>query len=379
MSKLVAVQVLRAVAALSIALLHGQHEAALMAGRRLATGDRLFPWEAGVDVFFVISGFVMVYASGPLFGRTGAARDFLGRRVARVVPLYWITTSLFLAVLALRPGLVSGGASTPQTILASYLFIPIARPDGIVQPVYTLGWTLNYEMFFYGLFALALGWPRRGAVAVASAAILALVAFGLAAAPGPAPLRFWTDPILLEFAVGMALGLARAEGVTIAIVPRMLLALLGVVLFGAAGGDVVALTGRSQVVVFALPAACLVASCGFAPARREERVGWLPRLGSALGDASYAIYLVHPFVIRGLRQVVEALGAGHAFPGPAFVVMGLVGASAAAFLLHLGVERPATRLLRAWLDAGPRIANRPQGPDEHKRATPSETPGPTVR
>ncbi|MET0430390.1 MAG: acyltransferase, partial [Microvirga sp.] len=91
MSKLVHVQVLRALAALSVAFLHAQHDALTLAGRAgtvLALPDRL-PWMAGVDVFFVISGFIMVYSSRDLFARPGGPAVFLARRVARVVPLYW--------------------------------------------------------------------------------------------------------------------------------------------------------------------------------------------------------------------------------------------------------------------------------------------------
>ena len=89
MSKLVPVQVLRALAALSIAMLHAQHDAGTLAERlgQSFTPIDAFPWEAGVDVFFVISGFIMVHASAPLFGRAEARSTFLVRRVARIVPI----------------------------------------------------------------------------------------------------------------------------------------------------------------------------------------------------------------------------------------------------------------------------------------------------
>ncbi len=368
MPKLVALQFLRALAALAIALVHLEPDV-LARGGGGAAAIRAFPWEAGVDVFFVVSGFVMVYASGPLFGAAGGARRFLARRLARVAPLYWLTTTLVLAVLALRPDLMRSAVATPDLVLASYLFVPWARPNGIVQPVYTLGWTLNYEMFFYAVFALALGLRRRSAVAAVSLTLLGLVAAGLALPSLPQPLAFWTAPILLEFVLGMAIGLARQEGTTFGTAGRTALALAGVALFALAGRDAVTVTGLNQAVLFALPAALLVAACGLAPGRAVGRDSgqdsgqdpgrdpalppstWPIRAGEAIGDASYAVYLLHPFAIRGTVRIVDASGLGPALGGAGFAVLALAVTLAVALAVHSWVERPLTRLGRRVLDA----------------------------
>ncbi len=92
-------------------------------------------------------------------------------------------------------------ARDPAFVAASFLFWPMARPDGSLQPLYGLGWTLNYEMAFYALFALGLGFGLRGAVAWLGGVLVALVALGTLLAPPP-PLAFWADPIVLEFALG---------------------------------------------------------------------------------------------------------------------------------------------------------------------------------
>src|SRR5215467_2504234 len=109
---------------------------------------------AGVDLFFVISGFVMVYSSESLFGRPNAPATFLLRRIVRIVPLYWLMTSVMLAYVLAR-GFGPSDAS-PQLALASYFFIPYRRPSGAMDPLYGIGWTLNYEMFFYVVFAVAM-------------------------------------------------------------------------------------------------------------------------------------------------------------------------------------------------------------------------------
>src|SRR5207237_5929129 len=101
---------------------------------------------------------------------------FLGRRIARIVPIYWTVTTIYLAVALSAPSLLNSEFLGAGGVLASYLFIPVTRPDGLVQPLYGLGWTLNYEMFFYVLFSLAVAWPRRRAV---PALMLALAGLGL--------------------------------------------------------------------------------------------------------------------------------------------------------------------------------------------------------
>ena len=214
MSKLPHIQLLRAFAALCVVAFHAQNDASVVAARlgKAFTRSEAFPWLAGVDIFFVISGFIMVYASARLFGSAQGPRIFLAHRIARIVPLYWATTMLYLAVVLLAPALLNSEYLAPGFVTSSFLFIPAARPDGLVQPLYSLGWTLNYEMFFYALFAIAVAFPRQRAVAALIGALILIVGLGQTLAPLPQPLAFWSDPIILEFAFGMALGWASAEG-----------------------------------------------------------------------------------------------------------------------------------------------------------------------
>lgn len=340
------VQVLRAVAALAVAVAHIEAELRARGGE----GYRGLPWDAGVDIFFVISGFVTVYASDRLFGRQGAGAVFLARRVARIVPLYWLATALLLAVLWLRPNLLNSAVADPALIVASFVFWPMARSDGPVQPVYSLGWALNYGMFFYILFAVALALPRRRAVQALSLGIGALVLFGQVAGPLPQPLGFWSDPVLLEFATGMWLGLVRAEGLTIPFFWRVIAAVAALKLFAGIGADP-AQWGVNRAVLFTLPAALLVAACGLGPGHSEaDREPWAMRVGVALGEASYAIYLIHPFAIRALAQIIDASGAW-ALLGPlGFAALSLLASCGAALVVHRSVERPLTARLRRTLE-----------------------------
>jgi peptidoglycan/LPS O-acetylase OafA/YrhL len=344
------IQVLRALAALMVAAGHAQFEAAGLAARAgLAFAPAAWlPWPAGVDIFFVISGFIIVHAAAPLHGRPDARRTFLAHRIARVVPLYWLATSLYLAVGWLKPGLLGAGAESPAYLAASYLFWPMARTDGAVQPLYSLGWTLNYEMGFYVLFALVLPWGRRTAAACVLALLAGLVVAGQSAGALPVPVAFWSDPIVLEFACGAALGLARQEGVRLGGRARLALAVAALVLLSLAGEA----PALPRCLAWGGPATLLVAAAALAPAAEGAREPL--RLAIPLGDASYALYLAHPFVVRGVRIAAEASGlAGHLGPWPLMILM-LIIACAAALLLHRIVEQPLTRAARAALTPAPR-------------------------
>src|SRR5262245_21275262 len=147
---LLSIQILRAAAALGVVLAH------------------IFPsaviGTAGVDLFFVISGFIMVYASDRLFERRDAPRIFFLRRLARIVPLYWAVTAVLVAYPLLAGVDLAAVSLSPGVILGSFLFFPVPRPDGSLLPVHFLGWTLDYEMFFYVVFAGFIVLSRQRAV-----------------------------------------------------------------------------------------------------------------------------------------------------------------------------------------------------------------------
>ncbi len=350
MQQILSIQILRAVAALAIVVLHALHDAgqiAARAGQTFASPGLVLG--AGVDLFFVISGFVMVVASRGLFGRADAPRLFLGRRVARIVPIYWVVTTAFLVILALRPGVLNSEPPTLAEIAKSYLFIPYHKAaDGLMQPVYKLGWTLNYEMFFYLVFALAIVFPPRRAVAGITLFFCALVALGLWFQPAPGALSFWTQAILLEFVAGMWIGLAWLRGL------RIPAAMAGALLAGAlailaladpAGVD---FAGPQRLWRWGLPAAMIIAAAALYPLPKLDASRAAQNLAH-LGDASYALYLCHPFALRGLTLVWEKAGLGASLPPLAYVLAASLLSIIASLLIYRLFEKPVTALVQARL------------------------------
>ncbi|MFL5287922.1 MAG: acyltransferase family protein [Rhodopila sp.] len=345
------VQGLRAAAALFVAFLHVANDA-IVAGRDpaglIAAAVGFMPWAAGVDIFFVISGFVIVHASASLFTVPGGSREFLRRRLIRIVPLYWLMTTLFLIAALLRPAAVHGSVGGPAYILASYLFLPWPRPDGLPQPAFELGWTLNYEMFFYLVLAPFLRLPRLWAVVGSASCLSLLVAANQWHGFGLLALQFWVDPIVLEFVVGMGLALAVARGLAL---PGWLR--LGMVAAAGLGLHLLADTDPGwRVTSYGACGALLVAAA--VTGRRPERPGTAMRILVRLGDASYALYLCHPFVMRGFTLLGAQFGPPTEGSGIVYIVLSLAAAQLCALAINARFERKLSAMLKTRRRGAPK-------------------------
>jgi exopolysaccharide production protein ExoZ len=330
---LLSVQMLRALAAAMVVLHHIQLNVALGFGLPNALPN-LAVGSAGVDIFFGISGFVMVISSDRLFGQPGAPRIFITRRLIRIVPLYWAVTSLY--VLAL------GGGYRLAHTAASYLFVPVAAPGGAIQPIHVVGWTLNYEMFFYVLFAAAIVFPRRIAIGALIAAIVGFVAAGKLVPPTMDTITFWSRPIMLNFVVGLLLGLAYLKGIRL---PRMVAGAMiaaAALLFWREIGEPFP-SAWERILVYGLPSALLLAGASlgdFAPAPKEIR-------GLAvMGDASYALYLLHPLVLWACRMIALRLGIPVGAAPWIYAAVVMAAAIAVSLIANRFFDQPVTGWLR---------------------------------
>lgn len=107
----------------------------------------------GVALFFVISGFIMTVTASSRAGEPGYVRYFVLSRLIRIVPLYWAINAAKLLGFFLVPGLIAANP-TVSNVLYSLLFLPAKNADGKIEAFYGVGWSLNFEMAFYAIFAL---------------------------------------------------------------------------------------------------------------------------------------------------------------------------------------------------------------------------------
>lgn len=292
--RLVSLQCLRAIAALMVVMDHAIHQSpGFVAAWPLPTGA----WQAGVDLFFVISGFVMVYVTNE---RERSARQFLAMRAARIIPVYWFYTLGSAAMLLIAPQLYRSNDFSVKHLVLSLFFIPHITAESGWSPVVKQGWTLNYEVFFYVLFAIAMAISVRHRTALSVGTLVAFSVAGHLMKLGHFPLGalgFYFQDIILEFAFGMLIATAFLRGKLEHIkapVAAALVVLGFVTMFALPSDD---LTKRA--VFFGLPAALIViGALAF-----EAQVPLKLRFLQSVGDASYSIYLAHIFPIAVLRAV----------------------------------------------------------------------------
>ncbi len=328
-SKVNNVQALRAFAAVLVVTFH--------TGYIWPTGFAVGSF--GVDIFFVISGYIMARICD------GNASYFLRRRLIRIVPPYWALTLLVFALAWKLPRLTGTTRTTPRELAESLLFIPFVKETGIFRPVLFVGWSLNYEMFFYLMIAAALLLSRKQAIWIASAAIVIVQIVLNQTNPRLPALNFYGAPLMLEFPLGV-LAYYAAKLTT----PEAAVRIRGFAAVAAAAAAVSLMVCQGYHAFLpsmdwlriALTSFLLVFSSVLL-----SKGGWDMRLGSVIliGDASYILYLLHPyclyFIGRLLAPHFRLLDITR-LPGALFASMVAV---LAAVWAHLKLELPTVNYL----------------------------------
>lgn len=276
------IQVLRFIAAAAVVVYHTQVAAITYYG-----GAKPFPileyGAYGVDLFFVISGFIIVFIGST---RETNASLFLKKRVERIVPFYWIMTFATFALTHV-PGLARNAASGPIHLLQSLFFISWVNGYG-TYPVLNVGWTLEFEMLFYLITASAMALTQRP-WAFTAFVMLTLVL------TGHGTFFFLQNPMIIEFVLGMTVASFIYNR---KLFPR-LLGSVAIVL-----ATLPATQPSWRVWAVGLPSTLLVAAAVLADLRKTYHGKFLPELG----NASYSIYLTHVIAISfACKLVVRVL------------------------------------------------------------------------
>ncbi|MEZ5920222.1 MAG: acyltransferase [Parvularculaceae bacterium] len=343
------IQALRGLAALMVLFAHVKEaeSPADYGGVGTLLPDWLYMGVTGVDLFFLISGFVMVHVASAAPRGGPAARRFLFNRGARIYPVYWFVTLLLMALYAGKLALFAEATPFPNP-LETFLLIP----DGD-YPLVPVGWTLVHEVYFYLVFSIFIFTPRFNALAFLGV-WAAIVAGGNAF--GFFKLNAWTkvyfNPLTFEFILGALIALALQRGVTHFAKPALI---LGVLIFA---GETAFfhealyphVMGRfaERVMWFAPPYALILYG---AAALEREKGTLLPGFLRKAGDASYSIYLIHVPVFLVVGKTISVILQDRGLLDNAVLIPAFfASALAAGFALHALVEKPMLKITKRWGD-----------------------------
>ena len=330
---------LRAVAALAVVFHHTLEEsngaATAFSPDWLTTSGA-----SGVDIFFVISGFIMLYTSFRTARPPVPPSTFLIRRATRIYPFYWICCFAMLGLTVV--GFMQHHHLALHEIALSLALLPSSNL------IIGVSWTLIYEIYFYLVFATTLLFRSALVSAIGTTAAIAILDLS-GELLGSGTLRtFLTDPIPFEFILGLWLAIifmwTTAKSRLWAVSPAW--AVLGFMLLALAPlyiphSTTAGLSGWPRVATWGVPAAMIVAA--FLSFGRPG--DGFQRLMVFLGDASYSVYLTHAFVMIGYGFILKSRSVSQA-PQIAIVPMIVLLALAVGVVAHLTAEKPLLRVVR---------------------------------
>jgi peptidoglycan/LPS O-acetylase OafA/YrhL len=315
------VQALRAVAALSVV---GMHIPAIEHGA------------FGVDLFFVVSGFIVCHVAAADPGR------FLLKRAIRVVPLYWLCTLALFALAIAAPGLMGATRADWSELVKSLAFVPFVKGNGQMHPLLYLGWTLNYEMMFYALFALSLLIAPQRPHLPAIALLLALFAIGRTTTFDSVPLTFWTGAVVIEFAFGIVAYRIWRSGALQRLHPALAV-LLALAAWAVMAPQDIDTFSDARPWLWGLPALLAFLATLSLEGRWRVPAWWL-----LLGNASYSLYLTHAYILQAIQKKLVPMDA---FSAPKLMCMAasVLLCCVVAIVGFRAIERPSTLWLRRHL------------------------------
>ncbi len=300
---------------------------------------------AGVDLFFVLSGFLIASTNRKYLGQPSAVPSYLFRRAWRIYPTYWVTMAISASYICA----ISGEDELVRLLGDSWPRWVLLIPDSSENVLVGQAWTLSYEILFYAAFGLLFVLPARWA-AIVLGAWAAAVAIALAFPEPQSPLAALpTSPFVLEFLGGCAISELANRGIRgrwrSALALGIAWPILAILLMTAASSEsyISAISShRIRVLVFGPAAILLVYGMSAAEGRWPRQV---PRWLLRIGDASYSLYLLHPTVLASAMWV--GVLVPHSRLSHTLWLLGTFGGVlACGLLMHRLIEKPLLNLLK---------------------------------
>lgn len=336
---LTTIQALRALAALAVVYYHISHMLVKNAGYRMQINTI---GAAGVDLFFVISGFIMMYTNADRFMKKAASQQFLKRRFIRIFPLYWIYTTILVLLLISMPTLFSHIKYNWNNVIHSYLLLLSVNVNGDIGTVLQTGWTLCYEIYFYLIFAILLNFPRNyflmlsGIIFVTGIVLSNLVKL-------PVPLLVAANPIIFEFYFGALIALCFLRKRKMVYWQKILIFIVLLVALVLSQHVEIVHPQWLRLFSWGIPAAILLMVVFSLEHTRVVIPSWLLKIG----DSSYSLYLIHPFILPALGKLWFKFELQTKISAYLLTCLALLVTIPVAYFLYLKIEKPLIHALRS--------------------------------
>lgn len=335
---------LRGIAAVAVVLTHLLISVREYGGSIWTKVPNFFLGNMGVDLFFVISGFVIVWVTKARLINYSSVSQFLLKRFTRIYPIYWVYCCFILGGRLLFFSL-SYWEMAGINIPASLLLFPHAD-----QPVILIAWTLEFEVLFYILFALTTYLAQKWAVPAFTGLLLGLVVSGLAIQPVYPFFQLITSPYLLEFLGGFCIGLLAlrnrlAFGRTLIISGLVWIAVDSLILSPSLLENT-PVTIIERLWRYGVPALFIVYGTLAWERNNQPR---FPLLLIRLGDISYTIYLSHLLILSGLGRAWRLLALNDTWIAPMLGPCMLFAVLIWSNYAYQWLERPLITATRKWV------------------------------
>jgi exopolysaccharide production protein ExoZ len=337
-ANLAGIQILRAVAAIFVLFHHVLEESLPMYGDNEIPRPIVLFGACGVDLFFVISGFIMMHTTWDYFGQPGGISRFLRKRFFRIFPIYWLC--IIFILLAKSIGLYKSLDLSYANFLYSLTLIPLFHDQLLLHGV---AWTLVFEMYFYYVFAawIKVSKPLYAAIGMCIS-LVALMFIGNSLSP-PANSLAIANPIIFEFCLGLGIALLFRYSFFILKLNWLLLLLgltwLSIGTYYAPGVKTGGIDGYMRFFIWGVPSALIVCSV----LNINETSGKLVKYFVYLGSASYSLYLFHPFVMTSYAKFLKSITVGQMM-APIYIFLATVMSLALGVLVYQYIEKPLLKL-----------------------------------
>ncbi|KAA5533649.1 acyltransferase [Taibaiella lutea] len=356
-NKINSIQYLRAIAVLLVVFNHLFFIRDYIGIKREASMLNLQGFGAiGVDIFFVISGFIITYTASQKKGIEGAI-DFAKKRFIRIAPCYYIASSFLVLRIAISHFFHAASTAdtlNTSTLLKTVTILPVFDKGFFQTPILLVGWTLSFELLFYVIFSLLILFTLKNRETYLLAIIVLLGLTGTIFPVHQVQLKFITNPIILEFAFGVLICImyrkikAVSFNINVGILIVSLLMFLALILFGygdirlvykITDGDLAPL----RVLLWGIPSAFFAASIIFIGKSNPYKIRE-NRLLLFIGEASYSLYLVHEYSFSFLTRVIIYFHLQQ-MNIILFIAISIMTALLSGALFHIIIERPLIRWL----------------------------------